>query len=172
MGTEMNRTPEQLSDSTRVAREIEIAFAEARYPGDNELVESGNYRDPERDEIANYLRAKKWADLDLQSMRNRSEDMHLLSPVAFRYYLPAYMRISVLQYEEADLLPHSVVFSLIKPADPELAEYYLKRMSGFTSVQRSAINAFLWYLKKHHSRDDPLHDIDSALASLEGISQK
>jgi hypothetical protein len=145
---------------------IEAAFADTSYPGDARLVYDNSGRHLECNEIAAAFRGKHWKEVPLETLCYHSAGIFFLTPEAYRFYLPAYLLAALLHYNQADTLPDSVVFSLIPPSDAKDAQVYRRRLEGFTAAQRQVIRCFLEFQKEHHAQDDPLGDLDKALANF------
>ncbi len=112
-GDQTGKTPEKAAE---LAARIEAAFAEVPYPARG-LVD-GN--DGESIELAEAFRWKRWQDLDVDLLcYAHMDDIFLLSDQAFRYFLPGYMKVSVLHYDQADLVPHCVVHALTMPGQED-----------------------------------------------------
>ncbi len=168
---------EQTLTAEELTQLIEAAFAETAYPGDERLVsESCDL------EVAAAFRGRHWRELPLDMLARYHEALFFFTPEAYCYYLPAFLLASALHYDEADLIPHSVVFSLIAPTQREIIlrpvafssplpkqeviDFYQRRMERLTAGQRQAIRCFLEFMKAHHGEDDPFRDFDRALESL------
>jgi hypothetical protein len=152
----------------KLQREIEHAFASVKYPGDDQLVYNSSGQHLECKEVAEAFRGKHWKALSLETLSHHSSGLFFLTPEAYRFYLPAYLISGSLHYDEAEGVADSVVFSLIPPsAAKDIALYGAlseMRIGSLSLTQRNAIRAFLQFLKEHHSEDDPLGNIDKALA--------
>lgn len=151
-------------NAEELRHEIEAAFAETKYPGDDRLVYDNSGDHLECNEVAAAFRAKEWRELSVDMLRRHSQSLFFMTPEAYRFYLPAYLIAALLDYDKADTISDSVVFSLIPPSDDRDAESYRQRMQGFTSAQRQVIRSFLEFMKQHHGGDDALGNLDRALA--------
>jgi len=165
----MPKTPIQPEE---LRKQIEDAFAEVAYPGDDQLVLDSSGYHLECNQVAAVLKGKHWKQVPLDLLRQIA--LAALTPEAYRFYLPAFLVAGSLHYDEADLIPDSVVFSLLPPSDPHdivvYGEIDKKRREIFTPAQRAAVRAFLEFLKQYHAEDDPLGDVDRAIESLNPIS--
>lgn len=139
--------------------QIESAFHDVPYPGDDHLVPKTPVSDRERQEIAHDFGGRDWHDLDVAYLRQRSEALFLLTPEAFRYYLPAYMRAAILDPVEADLVPAAVVMALTpSERDEGITSLVRARLRDLTPPQRRAVAATLRYfasaLSDHFQGDE------------------
>jgi hypothetical protein len=156
------------SEAEELRQQIETAFAEVEYPGDDRLVYDTSGDHLECNEVAAAFRGKHWKEIPLDTLRYHSSGIFFLTPEAYRFYLPAYLIAGSLHYDQADLIPDSVVSSITPPSDERNFDVYQRRMEGLTPPQRKALRSFLQFLKLHHAEDDPLGDLDKALASVKG----
>src|SRR5262245_57884025 len=92
----------------QVTGEIEAAFAETPYPGDDNVAAYARYGRS----IADALRGKHWSAVELEVIREHRWEIFLLTPETFRYYLPIFMLAALYHYEETDTLAHNLIFSL------------------------------------------------------------
>jgi hypothetical protein len=143
-------------DSRRIRREIELAFVNASYPGDDQLVYDASY--PDVAETRDAFKGRDWRDLDVSFLRRNAEALSFLTPEGLRYYLPAFMIASMLEPKRADAIPLFVCLSLTPPqtGESDLADFK-RRMAIFDSAERSAIRAFLSYAREHLGADEAKH---------------
>ena len=133
----------------RVAKQIEEAFANTPYPGDDNI--GWGDRDDER-EIEQALRGRHWRELTLEFIYSYRQFISFLTPAALRFYLPAFMLATLNHYSEVDTLSNSLIFNLAPPEDKDddMQEYFSARASKFNHVEQKAILAFLeTYLPLH-----------------------
>lgn len=146
--------------------QIEAAFAGVQRPDDTNVVYDDTGGHLECNEVAAAFRGKHWKQVPLEVLRDHYSGLFFFTPEAYRFYLPAYLCAVLLHYEDGDMIPGSIVFSLIPPSHAGDVQNYRQRMDGFTSPQRNAIKSFLEFLQAQHPYEDPLGDLDRALASL------
>ena len=74
-------------------------------------------------------------------LRTNTDAIPLLSPIAFRYYLPRYVEFSIVHKNTNSHLVDSVLYSLSKdkPSEP----YWVARYSVFTPPERRAISDYI-----------------------------
>jgi hypothetical protein len=142
--------------TAKVIAIIRQAFAETVYPSGVKLTNC-SWNCDECAEISREFDGKAWSSLtDVKFLRHYSDALSLLQPEAFRYYLPAYMVGGLRDPATADVIPGSIEFHLTPPetkgADAEdwfakfgqtKMDYFLSRVSGFSSGQKQAILAYL-----------------------------
>jgi len=82
------------------------AFADVSRPHNDDIAHHADCL--ECDEIRAYLRGKNWEDLSFPELRG-CQALALLTPAAFRYYLPGYMLATLSDWSEADMIPMGIV---------------------------------------------------------------
>ena len=127
-----------------------------------------SYVSSEYSYVADYFKGKHWKDITLPRLRDDYPGPHdaclsFMSPEAFRFYLPAYMVITINDYKEADTAGDAAMFAVTPPADRSLVPWWQERISGFNAKQRSAIRSFLEYVDEKHAQDFPVHGPKDAL---------
>jgi hypothetical protein len=157
--SEPRQAPEELAEL------IEESFRDIPYPGDSSLVVIRNEFDLERREILEAFAGKHWTTLRLGFLRYHHQSIFFFTPAAYRFYLPAYLLVSVLSYDKAGNIPGSVVFSLTAPEEPGPdMDRFLSRMGGFTTTQKSTIAAFLEFLLAEHSGSFPGNELNLVIS--------
>jgi uncharacterized protein DUF6714 len=151
-------------DPASLKLRIDTAFGGMPYPGDEQIV-SGH--DGESWEIKSALKGRHWRDLSFESLDHLREALTFLSPEGFRFYLPAFMIILIMDYYRADITDIVVIGRLTLPCASDFerthqqrfAEYYrsgeaehwfFERVSGFNEAQSKVIRQFLEYMRDAH----------------------
>jgi hypothetical protein len=146
---------------------IEAAFADVAYPGDDHIADHQDC--PECDDIRAFFRGKLWRDLRLPELHGFHAALSLFTPQALQYFLPGYMLASLGHWEEADMIPSSILYRWLPgEADEKAAmrQYRIERQSIFSPAQRTAVAA---YLREYEAYDDPCRgesDIPVAIGRL------
>jgi hypothetical protein len=148
-----------------IVQQITSAFADVTYPGQEALF---NHHCCECADVSRSYGGKQWTDITLEDVLAGSETA-LLTPVAWRYYLPAVMVWCVRAPEAVDVIEDNLVFQLEPPDEHRgVPEWFNERATGFTRDQRSAIVAYLhWYRKREavgQLGGEALRHVDIALA--------
>lgn len=146
------------SEIEPLKRAIIKAFSDAIYPGDDGIVDDSG-RHLEKEQIKRFFKGKQWADISLHNLRNEYEGdesacLFFILGKTVQYYLPAYMLISLDQYDDADMIVDSVINVLtpISPSGEEL-EQFAMWAGSFSSEQRNVISRYLHYMKEYHADD-------------------
>ncbi len=139
----------------QVTRQIEEAFADTPYPGDENMSTSAT------EGLDEDFHSKHWRDVPLKSLFTHRGDLMFFTPAAFRFYLPAFM-LGVLKHNsEVDTLGYNLIAHLSPdpyrglPDPPKLDfESRLKqRTADFTSDEATAVLAFLKSYRVLHSEN-------------------
>ena len=130
---------ELTKQAKRLRVQIEVAFADVPYPGDDRLYEGGQ-RDDDYDDVIRNLTGKHWRDLipRRKPPRGRSsrlnKDLCFCSPAAWHFFLPAHLIAEVMRGEVS---PHFF--------DPSWSARLTDRFSRLNAAQCTAVAAFLSY---------------------------
>ena len=164
---------EPLNDLSRVGvrRRIVAAFANARYPGDDNIGYDKTGEHLECKQVAEHFRGTTWQNVDLAFLQKYgkgadvSAALTFMSPEAFRYYLPAFLLAVAEHFGEVDVLVQTVISSITPRRDKNrtLVEFVRERLEGFTPEQRGAIRLFLEYMKRELGQEYLFGELDAAL---------
>jgi hypothetical protein len=129
-----------------VAREIESAFAKVKHPGTRDMVLSPGFPDPE--EIRRDFGDQHWRDLSFQTIFYHREAFAWLTPAAYPFYLPAYLRAALSPDPDAGDIRVYTVYALAPRdwKDPRAVAFFEERYQRLTEPQRAAIRSFLRFL--------------------------
>lgn len=157
-GLTMTNNEENIDDRQgrkKILREkIVSAFAEVEYPGDSFLVDMNPHGfNHEQEDLLNAFRGKHWRDLTLKELHNTG--LFFFTPQGFHYFLPAYLIVSIEDYEDADVLPFETISSLQSELSAESGrtDKFERTVRLFTPSQREAIREFLMYMRDEHSAE-------------------
>ena len=114
---------ELTKQAKRLRAQIEAAFADVPYPGDDRLYEGGQ-RDDDYDDVISNLTGKHW----------RTKDLNFCSPAAWHFFLPAYLIAEVMR---GKVSPHLF--------DPAWSVSQAARFQRLNAAQCAAVAAFLVY---------------------------
>jgi hypothetical protein len=151
------------SAKSHLIRQIDEAFAQVDYPGDGNIVYDQSGRHMECEQVAASFRKKNWRDLSLEFLRENADALFFFSPIAFAYFLPAFLEITLRDFDHADMLPNNIVVSLSPSLSNYSPEQFSARIAHLTVPQRKAVAAFLEYLATERADYFPLGDPKCAL---------
>jgi len=139
------REAEPVAPRLQLEASIAAAFRDVPHPGDHALVSGDVSYDPEYREVARDFSGMAWPGISAAFVREHADALALLSPAAFRYFLPAYLLACLATGAELDTAPLNVLGSLTPPedADPEASEFFASRVVAFTRAEARAICAYL-----------------------------
>ncbi|MFY0563591.1 DUF6714 family protein [Archangium lansingense] len=128
-----------------IRQQLEAAFADAPYPGDDHI--GYDTEDWESAELVRAFKGKHWKELTPAELQYHSSSF--LSSEGFRYYLPAYL-LAALE-DHGNLMPHTV-YGLTLPAgsssgEQRLRAWQLERFEQLSPAQKHAVRAFLEYAR-------------------------
>lgn len=131
------------------------AFADTPYPGDGNIVVDQSVFDPESTEVVSAFAGMRWEDISVEMVRRFKEALPLFTPVAFRFYLPAYMVACVDASYDVDVALDSVLFNLTPrmPQSEWQRDFFQARVEGFFRPQVDAIRSFLALMKQYELAD-------------------
>ena len=120
-----------MTTSAGLREEISGAFQNAHYPGDDRIVSHECWECTEVTNAFKGTRWQDWIDRPPEDLCMRGGGIFLLSPEAFRYFLPAYLIVSL--KDEKNHIQHQVLGALQRKAD------------GFTPNQAKVIKKYLQF---------------------------
>ena len=139
--------PRDPAKAAALKERIRAAFADASYPGDDNIAAGSSF---EAQDVQEFFKGKHWEEITLHSLRHDyqgdpSACLNMMTPEAFRYYLPTYLFIAIDGQPESDVLPEFTVYALT-PSEERKGHshnWFMQRVSVFNQAQRAAIKAFL-----------------------------
>jgi hypothetical protein len=121
----------------QIKKAIVEAFAGEPYPGDDALtLPPSNYR---TEHVLRDFKGLHWRDVPRSLLEDHPPWLHLFSPAGRRFYLPAYLLVTLDQLQESSIY-HRVLFTLDPPED---ARWFEREYGAYTQAQRQAIRLFL-----------------------------
>lgn len=135
-----------------LALKIERAFGHTMCPGADDLFEG----DSEGAETV--FLGRKWRELEDAELDYHVHVLHVFSPAAFAYYLPAFMRAATAN--ETLGLVDPLIDCLCPPKNNPARPSFARRWSLLTSEQRGVVVAFL----RHFATRNPIAIREAASA--------
>ncbi len=116
-------------------------------------------------QVEAYFKGKLWEDINLvgfsKYIGDPSSCLSFMTPKAFKYYLPAYLSISLKDYAAADVIPEATIYKIEKLTDQENQEY----LDAFNLDQKRMIAIFLDFMCREHGHDFATDFAQNALSS-------
>lgn len=150
------------SELERLKQQIEQAFADVPYPGDENI--GADPYDWECAELNQHLRGKHWREIPRDLLQYHQHDLPSFSPAGLQYYLPAYLLAALDNFVD---VPDFTVYH-VNPEVGDLHDYWAKRFEGMTAAQKNAIRSWLEYLRDEMSRTIDLKHVNAALNNYWG----
>jgi hypothetical protein len=109
---------------------IDEAFVGIPYPGDDHLLidMSGTHLEGER--IRSAFAGRDWRDLSVDTLSANRSALAFLSATAYAFYIPAFLKTAVTQYDLVDVLPNEVIATLTVPDELDLARIEAQADAG------------------------------------------
>ena len=154
MSEERNERLQRLKD------EIEGAFQDVPYPGDDNI--AANKRDEYEEGLAAF-KGKHWKDITFEFLvPYLKSSATFFTPEAYRFYLPAYLMVVAEYYFESDVLSDFIIWGLILPFEGECEPWEIdefhKRFDSLTAKQKKAIKSFLEFIRDVYPYDPIYND--------------
>jgi hypothetical protein len=149
----------------KLVAQIERAFADVPYPGDDRICEgvtAAHRQSPsEEARIAAEFRGRHWREVPLENLARYSATLCFLTPEAYRFYLPAYLRTVIgLSREDMQRVPRAgdleqeILFSLTPATDiPYSTDHTHQRIDPLDREQKAAVRAFLHWIYRQRLRE-------------------
>jgi hypothetical protein len=143
-----------------IVRDIEAAFADAPYPGDDNINLSEHFGAAE--DMIRCFKGRQWTEISAEELSDQRFAIFHFTPEAFRFFLPAYMRANLLVGPEVMDTAWELTFGSLAPpeeGDTEGAVRYMARMEKLTPAERAAVRAYVdLYVAIETSYPDPRRD--------------
>lgn len=128
------------ANAEELKRWIETAFAEVPYPGNDHIATNPNHCDECR-EADDFFRGGHWRELAQSGERLwfAWDGLPLLSPSAWRFFLPAYMLAGLSGGPRA----HDNAYAALVNLEPDgTGTWFEERVSGFSPAQVECLAAY------------------------------
>ena len=146
----------------QLKNEIEQAFKDIPYPGDDNI--AVNKRDEDLEGLAEF-KGKHWKDLTFEFLvPYHKSSTHFFTPEAYQFYLPAYLMVAAEYYFESDVLSDYIIKDLMLPCEGKYEKWqrncdeFYQRFEPLNAEQKRAIKSFLEFIRDMYSKDIPCDD--------------
>ncbi|PIS46441.1 MAG: hypothetical protein COT17_08520 [Elusimicrobia bacterium CG08_land_8_20_14_0_20_51_18] len=164
-----NNDPEAL----KLKAEIEEAFADVPYPGDDNIANSGIFEDAE---VTGHFKGIKWQDYKdnpSQFLNGRlSGDSFFLTNEAFHYYLPLYMIQGLIDDNNSQCLADEIITSFDASTSPEIRKHVAGRLSSITVKQLKVILVYLKFVIERIRKALPGYSNDSIGEAMKSVDNE
>jgi len=155
-----------------IVERIKIAWDGVAYPGDDKIFTPHSYDD---EDITEYFRGTTWEGHSAKSLRGYSSAIStFFTPIAYHYWLPAFLIAAIENPEELDAGLGSLISSLFPESEGSF--FYAEQQERFTLLtdeQKLAVIATLEFMiEKWGSNSEPMYDEETALQYFYSISNR
>jgi hypothetical protein len=150
----------------KLLQNIDEAFSSVPTPTSDNLVYDNSEYNLECKRIKEKFNGTHWRDLSIADLQGQSAALSFFSPDAFRFFLPAFLRVSILDYQRSDVIPDSIVSDLSPPKDESLCSYWAERISPLSDMQKQVLREFIIFLRDEHGEDFFSGELDRAEKAL------
>ncbi len=148
----------------QTAQQIETAFAQTPYPGDDKVAVYARYGHS----LADDLRGKHWREVPLEVLYAHRWEIFLLTPETFRFYSPVFMLAALYHPNEVESLSDNLIFSLTPQREEhihnyqagEYNDYFSRRAAAYSAEEKAAVLAFLRAFAILYAEVPLVYDID------------
>jgi hypothetical protein len=102
-----------------VLEELQAAFGDLPIPARDHLVYDNSGSHLECNHVLSKLQGRHWQDLSAEDLAGEADALWFLTSEGFRFFLPAFVRVSLVDPDRADLIPDAILSSLAEPEPPE-----------------------------------------------------
>ncbi len=155
-----------------IVEKIRLAWEGVPYPGDSNIFTPLSYDD---EDITDYFRGTTWEGHGVESLRGHSSAIStFFTPLAFHYWLPAYLVAAIEDPGELDTGLDSLISSLFPERDGSPShEEQQERIALLTNEQKLAVIATLEsIIHKWCSENKPMYDEKKALQYFYSIANR
>ncbi|MDY7096026.1 MAG: DUF6714 family protein [Acidobacteriota bacterium] len=150
---------------------LEEAFASLPIPAEGEVVYDNRPEHLECAQIRKRISGRHWRDITAEEIANDSSALYFLTPTAFRFYLPAWARLSLVAWDDVDLAPMALLVALETPGLESLKAIHRERMDGLAENQKDALRASLQLLQELHPSELSAREIQAAIDGMDQDSE-
>jgi hypothetical protein len=140
---------------------LEEAFGQLPVPAPETIVYDSSGEHLECLQVAEVFRGRHWLDINTDELMRERDALAFFSPEGFRFYLPAFARFALLDFDEADLIPMVIVWSLGRFED-----YARRRIALFDNAQRAVLADCVAFIAEQAPDDFTPEEIDRAISNL------
>ena len=122
---------------------------------ENKIASWSFCRDIEREELARHFAERRWSEFSFEEIRMEWAALYFFSCEAYVYFLPAYLSAIVHDVEGADLLPDSLVGSLMMRRKNSFWDWCPRTpFECLNSSQKVLLHKVLCYIRMHWLLED------------------
>lgn len=136
-----------------IAQQIHTEFGDLEPPGDDALLHPDCMDDGD---IVDFYGNPRWQDLSSEKIVANYAAPSFFSPLAFRYYLPAFLVWTLENPDSPEVAGESIIHAL-DPGTPNehLHEFRYSKFQSLTDNQFTVVRNFLIYFSAHNDLGEP-----------------
>ena len=160
-----------MKTAEQICAELETAFASRSYPGDN-LIANTAEGDPgyEGNQAAEFFKGMDWKDFSWSEDWEYPDFFAYLTPKGFAYYMPGFLKASLLDFDQAFEVTETICFALtpvetweqpelVNMRSDGLVQYQKNKLDEFSQQERAAIVSALHYLAHEYKKRNFISDV-------------
>lgn len=117
-----------------VLGQLDDAFGDEPLPSEDRLVYDNSGYHLECNQVRARFRGRHWRNLRIEDLEGEGDALSFFTPEAFRFFLPAFIRISLLDPVRADLITDAILASF---AQADLLQVWEKRKEALLEAIRA-----------------------------------
>lgn len=119
--------------------------------------------------VETFFRGHSWDEITLDFLKsNYPHDpaacLTFMLPTAYAFFLPAYMRMALENYETSDAIPDSVIFDLLCMGQGKYKDKLDAVLSSYTAEQLNSVAKFLSEMSEKYWHLYPSDDAKKAIS--------
>jgi len=142
-------------------KNISNCFKTDTYSIEN-LINKESFGSYEAKQIEKAFSYKKWEKLDQKLLIANKSALGFLSDEAFIYFLPAYMKLLILEFEAADVIVDTLLEKLLLPTEADMQLRYIE----YKMEENKIADLDDFYQKEIKRIEDKIHDFISMTTLL------
>lgn len=146
------------ADGHQLLEQIEQNFRFTRAPEPHEIVDEKPC-DIERQTIKAAFSGKPWSALPADMLLQRAEALFFFTPKAWRYYVPAFLRVILLHFNDAAIVVEMLLGSLTR-----YRSEYLPQLN--TAQRETIVDVLSWLSYRLHDRPGERQEVKDLLRSF------
>jgi hypothetical protein len=146
---------------------INDAFGKETAPPADDVAYAPQGTHMECDDVRRAFAGKDWRSLGADDLLQNKEALDFMTPRAFRFYLPAYLRFSVEHFTESDVIPDTILGILLPTVDEQLKKWRKERLDALSTGEAYVLRAFVEFLRERHRSEFDEETLNAAMAQID-----
>jgi hypothetical protein len=154
------------SEQQSLLESLDLAFGSLEIPDEAKIVPDPSGRHLECAQVMRTFGGRKWQSFTIDELEFESDALYFLSPMGFRYYLPAFVRVTVQHLDRSDLIPVAIVSCLRPRSDPDFRALNRERLTILDAAQRKVLIDFCQFLPTRAEEVVPVDELQACQREL------